>query len=179
MEIIVLSTERWREARKLRLAALLADPTAFASSYEDELAFSDDVWIERLKSAYERDGNMTFFAEVDGALVGMAGAGWSAKAKLCHVAEVYGVYVAPEERGNGVASRLMRRLLVELQSLGPIEKVSLTVNTESRAALRLYRKLGFAIVGTARHELKVDERYFDLYSMELHFKSGPNKSNRI
>ena len=96
LTIITLPPERWREAKQLRLEALLAEPSAFASSYEDELAFPDDVWIARLISANERDGNMTFFAEADGALVGMAGAGWSAKAKLRHVAEIYSVYVSPD-----------------------------------------------------------------------------------
>ena len=94
--IITLPPERWGEAKQLRLEALRAEPSAFALSYEDELAFGDAVWIARLTSAYECDGNMTFFAEVDGALVGMAGAGWSGKAKLRHVAEVYSVYVSSE-----------------------------------------------------------------------------------
>ena len=98
----------------------------------------------------------------------MAGAGWSAKAKLRHVAGVYGVYVSPEARGRGVASALMGRLLDELRSAGQIEKVSLTVNSELPAAIRLYEKLGFEIVGTANRELKVDGRYYDLHMMERH-----------
>lgn len=170
-KIITLPPERWREAKRLRLAALLAEPSAFASSYEDELGFPDDVWIARLASAYERDGNLSFFAEVEGALVGMAGAGWSSKAKLRHVAEVYGVYVAPEARRRGVAARLMRRLLDELRAQGQIEKVGLTVNSEAGAALRLYQGLGFAIIGTSRRELKAGGRAYDLHIMELHFDS--------
>ena len=166
--IIVLPPERWREAKQLRLEALLTEPSAFASSYEDERAFTDEVWIARLRSSYKRDGNLTFFAEVDGTLVGMVGAGWSSKAKLRHVAEVYGVYVSPEMRGRGIASRLMTKSLDELRSLGGIEKVSLGVTSDNTAAVRLYEKLGFAIVGTARRELKVDGRYFDLHLMELH-----------
>ena len=171
VSIITLPPARWREAKRLRLEALLAEPSAFASSYEDELAFGDDVWIARLKSAYERDGNLTFVAEVDGALVGMAGAGWSAKAKLRHVAGVYGVYVSPWIRGRGIASALLRRLLEELRTLRQIEKVSLTVNSESIAAVRLYEKLGFEIVGAARRELKDAGRYYDLHYMEHHFES--------
>ncbi|MCY4061369.1 MAG: GNAT family N-acetyltransferase [Chloroflexi bacterium] len=167
--IITLPPERWREAKMLRLEALLAEPSAFASSYEDEVAFPDEVWIARSKSAYERDGNVTFFAEIDGELVGMAGAGWPAKAKQRHVAEVYGVYVAPEMRGSGIAGRLMDRLLRELQSLGPVEKVSLGVTSDNAAAVRLYEKLGFEIIGRARRELRVDGRYYDLCTMELHF----------
>jgi len=169
--IITLPPARWREAKRLRLESLLAEPSAFASSYEDELAFPDEVWIARSKSAYERDGNMTFFAELDGGLVGMAGAHWSAKAKLRHVAAVYGIYVAPTLRGRGLAARLMRRLLSELRSMGQIEKVSLMVNTEALAAIRLYEKLGFDIVGTAHREEKVDGRYYDLHYMELHLET--------
>ena len=104
--IISLPPERWRDVKQLRLEALREEPAAFASSYQDELAFGDDVWRARLTSAAQRDGNMTFFAEVDGALIGMAGAGWPSKAKLRHVAEVYGVYVSADMRGKGTASRL-------------------------------------------------------------------------
>lgn len=169
VKIVVLPPERWREAKQLRLEALLAEPTTFASSYADERAFSDDLWIARLTSAYERAGNLTFFAEVDGALVGMAGANWSAKTKLRHVAEVYGVYVSPEGRGRGIATRLMGWLLDELRLLGQIEKASLSVSSESIAAIRLYENLGFQIVGTARRALKIEGRYQDLHTMELHF----------
>lgn len=175
--IITVPPERWREAKQLRLEALLAEPSAFASSYEDELAFTDEVWVARLTSAYERDGNLTFYAEFEGELVGMAGAGWSRKAKLRHVAEIYSVYVAPELRGRGIARGLMRRLLDELRSMGQIEKVSLGVTSDNAAAVRLYEKLGFAIVGTARRELKIESRYYDLHTMELHFFRGTASSS--
>lgn len=167
--IITLPPARWREAKRLRLEALLAEPRAFASSYEDELAFPDEVWIGRLTSAYQQDGNLTYFAEMGGELVGMAGAGWSAKAKLRHVAEVYGVYVSSGMRGTGIATRLMQRLLAELQSTGQIEKVSLGVTSDNAVAVRLYEKLGFEIVGRARRQLRIGGRYYDLYMMELYF----------
>ena len=167
--IITLPPRRWREAKRLRLEALRTAPAAFASSYEDEWAFPADVWIARLTSAWQRDGNLTFYAEADGALAGMAGAGWSSKAKLRHVAGIYGVYVAPAMRGAGIAAALLQRLLDELRSIEHIEKASLTVNRDARAAVRLYERLGFEIVGTARRELKVGGRCHDLHHMELHF----------
>ena len=170
LTIIPLPPERWREAKKLRLGALLAEPRAFASNYEEELAFPDEIWISRLTSAYERNGNMTLFAEVEGELVGMAGAHWSKRLRLRHVAEVYGVFVSPERRGRGVAAALLRRLLDELRALDQIEKVNLSVNSELTAAMRLYASLGFEFVGTARRQLKVDGRYYDLRNMELHFR---------
>ncbi|MYD11246.1 MAG: GNAT family N-acetyltransferase [Chloroflexi bacterium] len=170
-KIIALTPERWREAKRLRLEALLAEPSAFASSYEDESAFSDEVWIARLTTAYERDGNMTFFAEVAGELVGMAGADWSSKARLRHIAEIYGVYVSPRWRGRKIGARILRKLIDELRSSGQIEKASLTVSTDSLSAVRLYEKLGFEIVGTARRVLRVGGRFHDMHYMERHFES--------
>ena len=165
--ILSLPPARWREARALRLLALQTDADAFASSYADELAFADSVWISRLESAKAGAGNTTFFAEAQGELVGMAGAHWSDREKLRHVAGVYGVYVRPALRGRGIASALLRCLLRALRALPQIEKVSLSVNREELAAIALYEKQGFVIVGTARRELKVAGRYYDLHYMEL------------
>ncbi len=125
--IISLPPQRWREAKRLRLEALREEPAAFASSYEDELAFRDEVWRTRLTSAFERDGNLTFFAEVDGKLVGMAGAGWSSKAKLRHVAEVYSVYVSPGVRGRGIATRLCDACLKSCARWGILRKRAWTL----------------------------------------------------
>ncbi len=164
--IIELPMTRWREARALRLHALQTDPSAFASSYADELAFADDVWRGRLQSAADRNGNMTFFAQIAGKLAGLAGANWSQREKIQHVANVYGVYVHPDRRGQGIASQLMTRLLDELDARPQIKKVSLQVNRESAAAVALYEKLGFATVGIAGGELCVGGRYYDLLYME-------------
>lgn len=169
--IIELPATRWPEARALRLQALQTDPSAFASSYADELAFADEVWLARAQSAQQRAGNMTWFAEHDGELAGMAGANWSQREKIRHVAHVYGVYVKPAQRGIGIGVALMRRLLDELARLPQIEKVCLQVNSESRAAHALYTKLGFATVGTAKRELRIGGSYYDLAYMELHFSS--------
>ena len=170
--IITLPPERWREAKQLRLNALRMEPTAFASSLADERAFGDDVWISRLTTAFQRDQNMTFFAELEGELAGMAGATWPAREKMRHVATIYGVYVSPARRGGGIASQLMRRLLDELSALPQLEKVSLTVNSASTPAVRLYERHGFERVGRARRELYVDGQYYDLLYMERILRSS-------
>ena len=109
---------------------------------------------------------MTFFAEVAGALVGMAGANWSNREKIRHVANVYGLYARPDFRGQGIASLLMTRLLDELDAMPQIRIVSLQVNRESAAAVALYEKMGFETVGVARGDLFVGGRYVDLLYME-------------
>lgn len=169
--IFSLPATRWRDSKRLRLEALRQEPTAFAASYADELAFSDDVWLARLRSARQRANNMTFYAELDGKLVGMAGANWSQREKLRHVAEIYSVYVSPGQRGKGIASQLLRRILAELSLLPQIEKVRLSVNGHCLPAIRLYERLGFEQIGRARRELKVAGSYFDLLYMERLIRS--------
>ncbi len=170
--IIELPLTRWRAARALRLQALQTDPSAFAASYADELAFADDIWLARAQSAERRADNMTLYAQLAGELVGMAGANWSHREKIRHVAHVYGVYVRSAQRGKGIGGALMQSLLDELARLPQIEKVSLQVNSESQAALALYRKLGFVKVGTAARELQVGGRYYDLQYLEQHFNKS-------
>ncbi|MCY4466837.1 MAG: GNAT family N-acetyltransferase [Chloroflexi bacterium] len=174
--IIELPMTRWREARALRLHALQTDPSAFASSYADELAFADDVWLARAHSAERRAGNMTFFAQLDGELTGMAGANWSQREKNQHVANVYGVYVLPAQRGKGIGGALMQGLLDELARMPQIEKVGLQVNSEEQAAVALYARMGFATVGKAIRELKVGGTYYDLDYMELHFSKAKDEA---
>ena len=170
-EIISLAPERWQEAKRLRLEALREEPTAFASSLADEQAFRDEVWIARVTTAFQRDHNMTCYAELNGELVGMAGAIWPAREKTRHVAAVYGVYVSPAQRGQGIASQLMGKLLAELCGLPPIEKVGLTVNSACQPAVRLYERHGFERVGRALRELCVDGQYYDLLYMERCLRS--------
>ena len=54
VSILVLPPERWREAKQLRLEALHTEPSAYASSYEDELSYPDEVWVKRVKSSSRR-----------------------------------------------------------------------------------------------------------------------------
>ncbi len=148
VEIITLPPKRWPEAKRLRLEALRGAPTAFASSFADEEAFGADVWTARLRSAFKRDGNLTLYAEV------------------------YSVYVSPAQRGLGIASQLMRRLLDELSTLPQLEKVCLTVNSAGQPAISLYQRFGFEKLGVARRELYVDGQYYDLLYMERFLESG-------
>ena len=167
VSILVLPPERWRDSKRLRLEALLAEPSAYASSYEDELSFADEVWVKRVNAAFTRDHSIALYAEIGGRLVGMVGTSWSDRLKMRHVAEVYAVYVKPSHRGKGIGKALMRRLLDELKALPQIEKVKLGVTDGNQAAVALYLHLGFEIVGQAKRELQVDGRYYDLYHMEL------------
>lgn len=166
VRIITLDPDRWQEYRDLRLRALHEEPSAFGSSYEENLDKPEDDWRRRLVAAQRKVDEFLLFAEVDGRLVGMMGAFRYRGQKGAHIASVVGVYVDAAARGQGIGRRLMRTLLDEIGRVPQIEKLTLGVNTRRYPALMLYLSFGFEIVGTAHKELKIGDEYHDEYLME-------------
>ena len=59
-------------------------------------------------------------------------------------AQLSGVYTTPSQRGQGIATRALFDICEELFEAG-LPRVTLYVNAENRAALRVYEKVGFEI----------------------------------
>jgi RimJ/RimL family protein N-acetyltransferase len=168
MEIHTLSPQHAVAFRALRLRGLLECPTAFASSYAEEHRDSVEVVAQRL--SHKSDGSIVG-AFREQALVGVVGVQRERMVKLAHKAFVWGMYVAPEARGDGLGAALMERAMqyaaVELR----VKQVNLGVNTRNEAALALYRKLGFKEYGHERGFLLVDGVLHDEYHMVCHVAS--------
>jgi GNAT superfamily N-acetyltransferase len=125
--------------RALRLEALQTDPTAFGADLASESAWP----IERWRELPERGAIIGAF---DGsALVAMGGVFERHAAPVRHWADLAYMFITPAHRGSGLADRLMSSLIDfarrEFAALG----LSLTSGNE--AALRLYRRHGFAEIG--------------------------------
>ena len=128
--------ERWPEYRAIRLEALRTDPDAFGATLEATLQRPDEWWSTVLQAA-ENDPNKTIvFAEIEGDLVGMAGA-YPEEEEGC--VDVVGMFVRPDQRGKGVGRALLQAVVDEVQS----ETVRLCVNASIPAAVALYRSFGF------------------------------------
>ena len=98
--------------------------------------------------------------------MGMVDACKFAGEKVNHIAKVLGVYVRKAYRGQGKGRELMEALMNQLVSDQQIEKVRLSVNAAHPAAVKLYKDLGFEIVGTLHREMKIGGEYYDKYIME-------------
>lgn len=146
----------------LRLRALAAFPTAFTSSVEDE-ARTADVWsVERLAP---RDGQRMLGAWVGEALVGTGGVERLKRPKERHKAVLYGMYVAPEHGGRGIAGRLVDALLAAVRQWDDVTQVLLTVTAGNTAALRVYERAGFVTFGVEPRAIRVDGIYHDKHHM--------------
>lgn len=153
-----LGEERWAEYRELRLEGLKSDSIAFGSAYEEENEMSEEDWKLRMKNA--------LFALSGDRLVGMIVVVNNERIKASHIANIFGVYVRKEYRGQKIGKKLMEAALKTTQKNQNFVKVSLTVNPEQTAAVNLYKSFGFELVGRLKKELKVDNIFYDEVIME-------------
>lgn len=146
-EIRQLGASDAAEYQALRLRGLREVPEAFGSTYDEEVGMSLDVVAQRLQPTRSPFGSVVFGSFVDGVLVGVAGCYQERKAKAWHKAVIWGMYVAPEARGRGVARRLLECAIAEARVWPNVERVTITVVERVRAARELYRSVGFEPFG--------------------------------
>jgi GNAT superfamily N-acetyltransferase len=134
-----LVEEDWQRFRSIRLRALADAPDAFARTLAEEVAFAEVVWRERLSN-----GSATFVAVEANADIGMVtGAGRRGRPGA---AGLFGMWVAPGNRRNGVAQELVQAVVDWARANGLVE-VALHVADQNRSAIRFYEKAGFVPTG--------------------------------
>ncbi|MFG6149575.1 GNAT family N-acetyltransferase [Halobacillus sp. B23F22_1] len=155
--------------RELRLEALLTNPDAFITTYEQEKQRPNPIesTAERLDSSQA----ITVGAFEGPQLIGVATLIQGSHPKYLHKASIVGVYVTAAHRRSGTAKLLIEEMIKEAASL-EIELIQIAVVTDNKPAVRLYEKAGFKIFGTEHHAIKLQDRYLDEYWME-YFISSP------
>lgn len=74
-------------------------------------------------------------------------------------AYVFGYYVRSDQQGKGIGKKFLVELLDYIQQQG-FHYVTLTVNIENLAAIKLYEAFGFEIVETRENEFGKDEHRY-------------------
>jgi RimJ/RimL family protein N-acetyltransferase len=77
------------------------------------------------------------------------------------------VAVAPEMRGQGIASKLLDWLIAFAFDDLALHRLELVVFSFNEPALRCYKRAGFREEGLARHARKASNGYWDLIYMAL------------
>ncbi len=164
LEVRALTGRDAATYRELRLEALKLAPTAFGSSYEDELARDPASVAERIAPT---ETQRVFGAFRAGRLVGSVGLKRQTGLKERHKAFVWGVYVTADERGRGLAKRLMLAALEAARAMPGVDRVTIAVNAANEPARRLYERLGFVAFGVEPDALRVDGASIDELWMSL------------
>ncbi len=169
--IIKLDPARWQAYKQLRLESLVVEPTAFLGTVQEEDAYPDTEWQERLTVSQQPNKNFMLFAEKQGAIVGMIVVLCDNREKVKHIARLVSFYVTPAERNQGIGKALINAALDVIQERKYITKVSLDVTVTQTRTIKLYQKVGFVTVGTLKNNIRVDGIYYDEFVMEKQITS--------
>ena len=162
MTLRILDSHDAAAFQALRLRGLAEVPSAFASSFEEEVSTPIAEVARRLAPV---DGALVLGAFAGAALCGVVGVRRESMRKLSHKAVVWGMYVAPEARGAGHGLELLQQALLHAWQTLRVRQVTLGVHTRNEGAVRLYRRCGFEIFGTEPASLCVDDQLQDEHHM--------------
>jgi len=145
---------------ELRLRGFREDPTSFGYSFDE--ASREPVALER-----RSPDDVVLGAFEAGRLGAIAGLERPLRRKRAHRAVLWGMNVAPELRGRGVARALAVELIARARRIDGVERINLTVMAHNDAAIRLYRSLGFEPWGREPGAMKLYGVQYDELSMAL------------
>lgn len=139
LRVEVLTEDDWPRLQNVRLIALKDEPLAFLATYEREESFTEASWRQEFSRG---EWNVLL---ADGREIGLLGVTRlpDMPSQECYLEYLW---VAPEHRLAGRASRLLRTVLVHLRDSG-VHTVWLYVLDGNDRAMRLYRGFGFQSEG--------------------------------
>jgi GNAT superfamily N-acetyltransferase len=141
ISVHVLHEDDWREYRELRLAALQESPDAFLATYAEEATQQEQYWRGGVVRAHR------LLAERDGAPVGVASVDMIEGAP--RAADFRDLWVTPEARNTGVASRLVQAAVDQAIQDG-CTKLYYWVSTENGRAIGFAINAGFRVTSERR-----------------------------
>ena len=151
--------------RVLRLRGLREHPESFGETPENFEAKSTQQIVERIEAQKRLGGFILAAISIAGELIGTVGLAINEAEKSLHRGILWGMYVVPEARNQGVARALIDELWVRAEQISELEQIHLAVVTANQSAYRLYQSMGFATYGTDPKVLKIRGQAFDEYLM--------------
>ncbi|MBC7454681.1 MAG: GNAT family N-acetyltransferase [Massilia sp.] len=149
--------------RQIRLQAISDSPSAVWPTYQEEAGRTVKEIEARILMT---DTQVIFGAFIGRALIGIAGFPRDPLDQVRHKAVLWGVFVSPYWRREGLA----RKLFAQVHSFALKEgvlQIQLCVNAENVQARNLYRSLGFESFGVEPRAMRVGDKYFDEEHMLL------------
>lgn len=152
---------------ELRLESLQNSPTSFLGSFEEEKGSSFSFYEAQLTNGGV--DSIIFGAFVNTELVGLIGIYRENRIKIKHKSYLWGMYVKPEYRNNGIAKALLFNAINHAQNKMKCTAIHISVEVANIAAKKLYESFGFKEWGKEPKAIYWDEKYFDEYHMMLWF----------
>lgn len=143
-EVRVVGARDAARLRALRLRALADAPDAFAVGADEEASRPDAEWDELARDSERAEAVVVYAAISGGRWMGMAAGRWYDREQ--GIAHLWGMWVDPELRRQGVGARLVDAVLGWVSAQGG-RFLRLGVITEVGDATPFYEHLGFSHTG--------------------------------
>jgi len=167
-EIRILNQGDAGELFRLRRSALVDSPLAFLASPEDDLASSEAA----VRKLLEPGRKSVVFGAYNPELVGMLGVNRANQRKAEHKVNLWGMFVLPTCREQGVAGQLLDAAIRYARALDGVRSVHLSVSESAVAARRLYEKAGFETWGVEPDAIRFEEKSASERHMRLSLGGG-------
>lgn len=128
-----------------------------------ERKFNPDAQRKMIKTLTSEENSTILLAEAASGLAGYTIAKGGSAARNKHSAYLV-VGIKEGHRGTGVGTRLFEELISWGREI-KLHRLELTVMSENKAGIALYKKMGFEIEGTKKQSLLVHGQYKDEYYM--------------
>ncbi|MGG3571412.1 GNAT family N-acetyltransferase [Bacillus gobiensis] len=152
---------------ELRLEALLQDPDAFGSTYEENMQNSLEELLHQYKQRLvPTEKSFTVGAFYEATLISAASILRQEMIKFNHKATLLAVYTSPDYRGKGIGKAVLYAVIEHAKKLEGLEQITLSVLKSNKSAKKLYESEEFKIFGSEKQAIKYKNRYQD----ELHMK---------
>jgi GNAT superfamily N-acetyltransferase len=156
------------ELLALRGSSLLAAPYAFLASPGDDMLSSEAAARDLLR----RGGDAAVFAAELGGLHAMVGLFRGRHLKSAHKIHVWGMFVQPQWRRQGLGRALLDAAIRHARTLPGLSSMHLSVSGAAPGALRLYQQAGFTVWGVEPDAICLDGRCFDEHHMIMRMQPG-------
>ena len=132
--------------RALMLEAYTAHPDAFTSTVAEREKLPMAWWETRL-SPDPSSKHLVLGASDACDLIGVVGLSFEQREKVRHKATLFGMYVRPAFRGQGIGRQLVESTLKHAREHPGVKLVQLTVTESNTPAVALYESCGFLRFG--------------------------------
>ncbi len=153
-----LPPSRAADYRALMLEAYAAHPEAFTSTAAERAQLPLAWWEARL-SADPAAREVVLGVLRDDEIAGVIGLAFEQRQKVRHKATLFGMYVRPQWRGQGIGRQLVLAALEYARGRSGVLVVQLTVTEGNRPAAALYESCGFMRFGAEPLAVAVGSQY--------------------
>lgn len=151
--------------RDIRIESAQNCPETFRATVEDMENKTTQDFQDHISGAQQ--GDFIVGAFLRGELVGVAALYHESYEKLSHKATIGSLYVKPQYRKMGIATKLLNEVVQRAKDAEGIRHINLSVITTNISAVKLYEKLGFVSYGNEPNSVYVNGAYYDEQFLQL------------